>query len=236
MEIFEMKRFIAFAAIVLAFGATAKATQFTGQISSGGGDSFLGGQYAGTFDVSPGTSIAPGAAAAFCVDLSDHVYFGPYTFTGTKSNTIPDDVPDGIWVHPPDDTGNRLSYILTQIWQPGLKGLSGDALAAWNGAVQYLLWNVANGASYDGSSYGGGNPYFHSDWVSIVTAYAGYDSTKNYDKGVFFILPDAGGGPTGEGPREYQILVGVTPEPSSMAIAGLGVLGMVGYGLKRRRG
>jgi len=51
--------------------------------------------------------------------------------------------------------------------------------------------------------------------------------------------------PPGNGPLQYQVLIGyntsgvtitsVTPEPSTMAIAGLGALGMIGYGWKRRK-
>jgi PEP-CTERM motif len=41
---------------------------------------------------------------------------------------------------------------------------------------------------------------------------------------------------TGNDDNTASAVVTSTPEPSTMAIAGLGALGMIGYGLRRRKG
>jgi hypothetical protein len=210
-----MRRFFGLGILALALGASARADNFSSYVS-GPGQDIGNGQYGGAFAVSHngGPSFA-----AFCVDLTDEVGFGSQNFTGTiKTNDLLNNprsyAPASVTV------ANEVGYILTHIWAPGVK------TDAFNAAVQDALWVTMCNPSYYANAEAAG-------YIAAAAAAVAANPTTNYQVGTFMITPDDVSPPNGH--LQYQVLVGVVPEPSTMAIAGLGVLGFVGYGLRRKR-
>jgi len=255
-----MKRFLAVGALLLALGASARADSFSANITQGSTgqnlDNFTGPQYAGTFTVSD-TTTQSGTYTAFCADLTDHVGFGSYPFTGTwyTGGMNPSNVPDSIWKNTYSDLGARLDYVLTHVMAPaeGSWATPTAETQAEAAAVQAVIWNLMGNYGYNpggsplvdkyvsqlmtlvGAPGSSGSGVSGSSWALLngLTAYVKGNSYASSEE--FLIVPGAGGGPTGDGPLQYQVLIGVVPEPSTFAIAGLGALGLLGYGWKRRR-
>jgi len=245
-------------------------TPLNGLTSVGG--NLNGGQWAGTFIVQD-TSQSNATFTAFCTDLSDHVSPGntPFSgavYTGAMPNTLSPPL-STIWTTSYSDVGHRLDYLLTQIMAPSL-GQNGGLTADMAAALQAVIWSVANNATYTGGD--SAQTTYITDLLKLVgnpgqngakftsgtanTGWAALDTANN--TGDFFqtsndatyvsskeILVVPSPSPPGDGPLQYQVLIGyntsgvtitsVTPEPSTMAIAGLGALGMIGYGWKRRK-
>jgi len=246
-----MKRFFALGALLLALGASARADDsFTANITAGAiGQDLSNGQYAGTFSVTDNTTHQ--SFTAFCADTTDEVSFGSTTFngkltTGGMPNSIPTGPPQNlnIWGNTPfgTSTGNRMDYLLTQIMVPALAaGLTNAEAAAIQGAIWQIEGNyvVANGVTdplvlaidklVNGQTVSG------TGW-SLLNNAAAYVSTTTYASSKeILVVPDSSGNSSGN-PLQYQVLVGIAvPEPSSMAIAGRGAMGLIGYGWKRRK-
>jgi len=254
-----MKRFFALGALLLALGASARADYFSVNITAGNiGQDLSNTQYAGTFTVTDQTLNK--TFTAFCADTTDEVGFGTSTFTGTlTTGGMPNSVVGGvnnvnIWGNTPfgATTGNRMDYLLTQIMAPALLQ-SGGLTNAESAAIQGAIWQIegnyvtlnsitdplvlaidklVNGQTVSGSTWG------------LLNTTAAYVSTTAYaSSSEVLVVPSSSGNSSGN-PLEYQVLVGITPgevitsvvpEPSSMAIAALGALGMIGYGWKRRK-
>lgn len=253
-----MKRLLAAFAVLLALGTSAQADSFKVNITSGNIGQGLGnGHYAGTFTV---TGVAPpaGPYTAFCADLKDHVSFGTTPITGQiyYGPINPGLVPNSIWAggvtnYPGGGNlglGNRMDYLLTQVITPALGAGLSNAQAA---ALQSAVWHTMASSSAPENT-GVTNPVLPlvTDIMNLVNGVAVNSSTWTLLNGItkfdttgataygnpyeFLLVPGAG---SGGGGLKYQVLVGITPvpEPSTLAIAGLGVLGFLGYGLKRRK-
>jgi len=254
-----MKRFFALGALLLALGASARADNFSVNITAGNiGQPLSNTQYAGTFTVTDLTLNK--TFTAFCADTKDEVGFGTTTFTGTlTTGGMPNSILTGgpqnvnIWGATPfTDTGNRMDYLLTKIMEPALLQ-SGGLTNAESAAIQGAIWQIegnyvtlnsvtdplvlaidklVNGMAVSGTGW------------SLLDSAAAYVSTTAYaSSSEVLVVPSSSGNSSGN-PLEYQVLVGITPgevitsvvpEPSSMAIAALGALGMIGYGWKRRK-
>jgi len=115
----------------------------------------------------------------------------------------------------------------------GNSGLNAD----YKSIVQALGGSLSSGPSYSASNIDGTHSGTGTNTVEGLTL-------TNYNAGLIY----SGGATllqiTGQGPSSSQNLVvfngslvttSITPEPSTMAIAGLGALGMIGYGWKRRK-
>jgi hypothetical protein len=246
-----MKRTIAAVALLLVLCASASADTYLVDLTAGNiGQNLGNSQYAGTFSVTDTNTNQ--TFTAFCADLTDHVGFGWNWFYGAAPayGSMPNSVSSpNIWANSPygnsgpNGVGNHLDYLLTQVMAPSLNTLSNAQSAAIQAAIWQVAGNyvVANGASTVES----GNPYIAqlltllnggtvtgSSW-SLLNGLAGYSSGHTYGGANEFLIVPNYGGPN---QLQYQVLIGVTPspEPSSLAIAGLGALGFVAYGLKRR--
>jgi len=255
-----MKRFFAVGALLLAMGASVRADDsLTATINNPGtgpnvvgpsgdtGQGLSNYQYAGSFNVIDNTT--PGNFTAFCADTTDEVSFGQTNYTGTVTfGGLPNSVPDGIWSNSPfgntgvNGVGNHLDYILNDILAPAEAAGLTNAEAS---AIQGAIWQTMSGYV---TSQGVtdplvlaidqlvlGNTVTGSSWA-FLNSLAAYSSGTSYaSSSDFIIMPDAN--IYGGNPLQYQILIGViaTPEPSTLAIAGLGGLGFIVYGWKRRK-
>jgi hypothetical protein len=233
-----MKRWLSFSALLLTFGVSARADSYTAEIenNSSYGQSLDGGQFAGIFRLTEGTPTV----TTFCVDMVDHVGFGTTNFSGPpETGTIPNQVSynvngysGNIWSNQASDVGNRLAYVLTQIWRP----ISSTATALQKADLQGTLWNLIGGNFTDSNA---GSTL--AAWTAMAKnndGYAahGYVGTTNFLSDVIFVRPDNNPSYNGSGdPFQYQVLIGVAPEPSSMAIAGLGSIGLVAFCWRRRK-
>jgi len=250
-----MKRFLAVGALLLALGASARADSFTATIIQTDTAQLSNSQYAGTFAVTDNTTHL--SFTAYCADTTDEVSFGTTSpITGTISfGGMPSQILTGppqnlnIWGNTlyTTDLGNKLDYLLTQIMAPTLGTLTASESAGLQGAIWSLEGNYASlhgltattdpllfqvlalvgapGANGTGPGTG---------WLSGIAAYS--TSTTYASSNEILVIPASSGNSSGN-PLQYQVLVGVlaTPEPSTFAIAGLGALGFLGYGWKRRK-
>ena len=165
----------------------------------------------------------PGVAL-YCIDLSHENYlsdtysvnvFSP-TFASTSTYSNPANIV--AWGL---EYANRIT-------------LTGQAAADERGAIQLLIWKVI-GPGFVVNSFG--DTTLQNDYTALLNL-TGYNSNLNYLPGAVFL------GAVHDGDR-YQDLAydpgggftpqSIVPEPSTMAIAGLGALGMIGYGWRRRR-
>jgi len=116
----------------------------------------------------------------------------------------------------------------------GNAGLNTD----YKAIIQALGGTLSSGPSYSASNIDG----THNGTLSPTTVegvtIAYYNAGLTYSGGVTLLLVN---GQTGGSSQNLVVFNGsvvttsVTPEPSTMAIAGLGALGMIGYGWKRRK-
>ena len=136
---------------------------------------------------------------------------------------------------------NYLGYVFNALDQ----GLSGTAQSYALAALQLAIWNqVANGPH--AFSFDNNNGTLNTDYSSINSLLAGNAATiagvsllgigslgtNGYTAEVFYV--DRANGYTGQNLMTWSP-VAAAPEPSTMAIAGLGALGFVAYGLRRRK-
>ncbi|MFI5457355.1 MAG: PEP-CTERM sorting domain-containing protein [Isosphaerales bacterium] len=115
------------------------------------------------------------------------------------------------------DAANRVAWALE----------NAGSTADGRGATQLLIWSIIDNK-------------FAVNWADpstsgLQTAYnllvsrmgSGYNKNTNYQSGAEFLAASHVG-------DLYQDLACATPEPSTLAIAGLGAMGLIGYGLRRR--
>jgi len=274
-----MKQFLAVGALLLILGASARADQFSAAIYDANSNSGFSGtyldnsQYAGTFTVQDTTQNS-GTFNAFCADLTDHVYFGPYGYSGTPfTGGLPSAVPGPVNVWSGSayatDLGSRLNYVLTQVMAPAESNWPTNSTAesrAEAAAVQTVIWNLMGNYGYSGGNSNTVDSYVQqlmtlvgtpgnngstsgvtAAWLAGISAYSQNHTGGYASSSEFLVVPSQGGGPTGDNQLNYQVLVGinpgghgvgiqgVAPEPSTLAIACLGALGFIGYGLRRRK-
>jgi len=244
-----MKRLLILGAVLVALGATARADdpQFYATYNLAyNGNQTDNGQVAGLFTVVEQPS-GP-TFTAFCVDLKDSVtsgvtYNGNLSYGQVSNNTASFNAPAS------QNPGLQVSYLVGTIWQGA--SLTNDQVLALQGA----LWHVASGggnftpSTTDGQKiYNdlltllGGHQLTANDLYlsALTTSTAAFNSGGTYNSsGIVLITPNANPYYNGwNNFQEYQTLVSYsisTPEPSSMAIAGLGALGFLAYGLRRRK-
>lgn len=230
-----MKKLLAIGVMLLVLGATAKADQVTGTWLSIAGS-------AGSYDTAGFTvhDTSNGLTfPAFCVDLSDDSYgpgtSNPYTATltyGAVSSSLPT-------ITNTNKTGaaNELTYLVGTVWMGA--ALTNSEITAFQAALWSVLTGSAitpNGDATATSIYSnletllGGNTVTNSDWAALDNV-AAYSSGTPYNNPDVVVVTPAGT----LGSLPYQILIGYVPEPSSMAIAGIGAMGFLAYGLRRRK-
>jgi len=209
-------------------------------------------------------SSNPGAlhsSTAFCIDMWHNVS-APYTFQGTTSSATNIASQTGWFpysAYTPRESDpaftnqqNYLGAVYTS-----LKGLTGGAYNDAIGAVQLAIWYLTDknfavsGVGSDphgnlltdfGTSTTGilGLLNGHNETIEGVTL-SGYSSSQagNYAVGTLVTVDRSVAGQA----DNYQNLImwggnaslATTPEPSTMAIGGLGALAFLGYGLRRRK-
>ena len=198
-------------------------------------------QFSTTFYTSDSLSSPAGPAfRTFCVDLSSYLGNGgsgpfdvPVTVTsGTSTDRLGNTQNIGAagWV-----VNTYENYTNAQF--DTLGGVSGVTNAQANTALQMAVWE----ATYNGGTSvnnTGANLYFtgsgtdFSNEVSIANAILAARGSQV--SAVGFIQYEAQN-PNGYYYSQDMIFAIPAPEPSSLAIAGLGMLGFVGYGLRRKR-
>jgi len=163
----------------------------------------------------------------------------------------------------PSATGAASANFKSVFSTTGYGYVGAGANVTWSGAnsVQlgpnsFLITPANTGSPFEfGLKPTSSGQYFSSNpnsGLTGLTDQGASSSTKN-DQMVTFKILDASNNWTGKyvlawedvsrsgsGDKDYQDLVlefqYATPEPSSLAIAGLGALGLIGYGIRRRRG
>jgi Thioester domain/PEP-CTERM motif len=124
------------------------------------------------------------------------------------------------------DAANRIAWAIEN---GGLSGL-GPA------ATQLLIWSITDNIDKGFSVINwNGNNALHTTYNNLVSELnshsSGYNKNDNYLPGVEFL--SAVHDPTSTLYQDLAVAVPV-PEPSTLAIATLGALGLMGYGWRRR--
>jgi len=116
----------------------------------------------------------------------------------------------------------------------GNSGLNAD----YKSIVQALGGSLSSGPSYSASNIDG----THNGTLSPTTiegvTVANYNAGLTYSGGVTLLLINSQTSTSSQNLVIFNgsvVTTSVVPEPSTMAIAGLGALGMIGYGWKRRK-
>ena len=162
----------------------------------------------------------------YCVDIYDGVNVpGTYnTTTLTHTGFV-----NGALVGGSTQTADEISYLLLKYGKADVGTLEGALQAAvWT--LEYGAGTVTDIATENGNSASGHHLDLMNSYVTEAqNAYAGGSAVGDRTL-LTWMSPDSS-----LAPGTYQGLVTlVTPEPSSMAIAVLGVLGMLMY-LRRRK-
>ncbi len=141
---------------------------------------------------------------------------------------------------------NYLGYVYETVYQ----GTSGTARNNASAADQLAIWGLIDTGPHGGFSASGiSTSNAATDYSKIQTLLGGTGpqtiegvtvqaygaaGTTGYSAEVY-LIPSQGAG-TNSGGQDFLTWTAVAvPEPSTMAIAGLGALGMIGYGLRRRK-
>lgn len=164
-------------------------------------------------------ATALGSTPVYCIDLI-HDNYVPVTYNVTPG------------------TPNLAAGILNQIaWVVKYADTNYAGVGDVNGrsASQLVIWDILdpNFQVTNWESNSGLQSAFNT-LGGIMAGPGGYDQNQNYTSGVQFYLATNHGA---NGNLYQDLVIGVVPvvpEPSTMAIAGLGALGTVGYGLRRR--
>jgi PEP-CTERM motif len=145
----------------------------------------------------------------YCVDIYHNITVpGTYTNAGTNNTGVVNGSP----VHNADE----IAYLL-------LKYGSAD-IGTLEGALQAAVWTLEYGAGTVHSISSEGTITQMNNYVTEAKG----ANTAGDAASLTWVTPDTT-------TNNLQGLVTIVPEPSSMAIAGLGALGFLVYGLRRRK-
>jgi len=142
----------------------------------------------------------------YCIDLTHDNFLGSsYQLT--------------TWTNPNSFSSDALNRVA---WAADNAGLAGYGPAA----AQLLIWSIID-PNFTVINWNGDSA-LQAAYNNMVTAMStGYNSHTNYSASFF----DAVHQPSGDN----QDLVVGAPEPSTLMIASLGAVGLIAYGLRRRR-
>jgi PEP-CTERM motif/Thioester domain len=191
---------------------------FTG--SGGSIDVYADAQTATNWTFSNGASIP-----LYCIDLIHE------NVVGDTYNVKPETNPTFSTTPGFTDAANRVA------WAIETAGSTADD----RGATQLLIWSIVDN-SFSVTNWSG-NTTMQTEYNTLVTemgnSSSGYNSRVNYLSGAEFL-----GAQHDSTNTLYQDLAlavpggiqitALAPEPSTLMIAGLGALGMIGYGCRRR--
>lgn len=149
----------------------------------------------------------------YCVDVPHHIS-PPADFPNTT--VTKDGVVNGVAVNKAEE----IAYVL----------INHGANLSEQGAVQAAVWNLEYGGTIISISKDGTVATAQS-YVTAALAYVAGGGTSLVPR-LLWLTPD--GNPASPEFNKIQGLVTMVPEPSSMAIAGLGCLGILYYARKRR--
>jgi PEP-CTERM motif/Thioester domain len=179
-------------------------------------------------DAQTATSFA--GVALYCIDLAHENAlgdtYGANVFSPTFASTSAY-----------SDAANRVAWVMENA-DTANPGTTADA--DMRGAAQLLIWSII-GPSFSVISWNG-NFTLQTDYNNLVTAMgtasSGFSPSVNYLPGATFLAAAHSGDLYQD--VAYASLNGLTdqlivPEPSTLLVAGLGALGMVGYGWHKRR-
>jgi len=208
-----------------------------GNTGSGGGSIGTTGEQFSTTFYGSGTSAGTAGTAfrTFCVDLSSYLQTGTYNVpvtitSGTNTDYLGNAQNIGAagWV-----VNTYGNYTNTQLGVVG--GVTGVTGAQANTALQMAVWEAAYDPTATQVNNSLNSLYFTgsagTDWNNeVAIANAILAARGSQTSAVGFIQYETYGG------TQYsQDMIFAVPEPSALAIAGLGMLGFVGYGLRRKR-
>jgi hypothetical protein len=117
------------------------------------------------------------------------------------------------------DAANRVAWVLENV------GANANA----RGAAQLLIWAIVD-KNFSVNWTQTNNSGLHTAYNLLVSQMGSqYNTNTNYQPHAEFLAAVHVG-------NQYQDLALATPEPSTLAIAGLGAMALVAYGMRRRMG
>jgi PEP-CTERM motif len=252
---FSLRSVVAVLSLVASLGFASEAHA---QITYGN-DLNLGGTYPTTpnyfsFDGTvggSGGSITPSSLNGYtlpyvyCIDVADNVGVpadyknSGVSLTGQVVYTINSGHPG---TTPIGTTTNGITTLTNANYIAGLLNTYGAAAAGnitKEDALQAAIWTEVYG--YDNSQKSGfyvidSNPQVYNQMLTYLglpqgtTTVVGTSAPSAAVSSAVWLTPSSDGSPSG-----LQALVTTVPEPSTFAIAGVGALGFLGYGWKRRK-
>jgi len=179
-----------------------------------------------------GTSVTGSSLATTPSPLGGTVTWGSTFFTGsglgslTLTNLVSHTAATVISVGPPF-VGAQLNWTGTATFTLGSNVLS---IQITNGTLS---------VTGDGGNFSGDGNITGSGSAAFDAALATLTQPESFSLALSGLNPSSGLGAFGfnnfQANDDGNVSAGVVPEPSTMVIAGLGALGLIGYGLLRRR-
>ncbi len=249
-------------AVLLWSGSSVRAQTTYSQTANAGDNvsiSFTGNT--GTSTTAGSFNVTPGIGTAFCIDLwhsETHGSFSANTVTGSFASVITSEFKASSYYNSlfpsltpvPTNVGDpTLTKELTYLGYISQHATSKDQVAA----VQLAIWNLIDSNFKVTNFNSGTNVNLSADYTNINTLLGGGTVSSGFGSGlVAYKSSDTITGTAeilqinNQGNSSDQNLltwgtINVTadapsaPEPSTLAIAGLGALGFIGYGLRRRK-
>jgi PEP-CTERM motif/Thioester domain len=156
-------------------------------------------------------SSTGGAIAMYCIDtIHDNA-------VGNTYNVNPESPPTFSTTSAYTDAANRVAWVMEN---------AGSTTYA-RGAAQLLIWSIID-VNFSVNWTTTNNSALQTAYTNLVAQMgSGYNPNYNYMPEAHFLAATHVG-------NLYQDLAYATPEPSTLAIAGLGAIGLIGYGWRKR--